>query len=140
MKASGLILFMLTINLFFYFGASAIGLTPYTNSTIMNAFWKPDATNITQGTVVQNATFNNKTMVSTDTNVFTQIISGMESFVYNLLSPISGLLAFIEGCFLMPFTIADMMNLQGAAKWIPAVIYYAMLVFALASLMTGRDA
>lgn len=142
MRPSGLLMFMLVLNLFFYFGASAIGETPQTNSSLLNTFWIPDATNISAGSVVANATYGGTKLVSTDSSIFDQMYLAVSDAVANLLGvlkPIQGLLDFIAGCFLMPFIIADWMQLTGAAKWIPAVVYYAMLVIALAGTISGRD-
>lgn len=151
MRSSDLIIVLLAVDLFLFFGVTAIAADisdggmggtnlcqDVTGNRLLSYFLD---TNAQLDQVSVNVTFNqsiiNYTDVSaTEGQVFVSTPSGVG------LSPVAFIIGFAQLLFdvvTIPFTISSCMGLSAALAWIPATLYSVALLFGGARFLSGRD-
>lgn len=130
MRPVQVIIMLVMIDLFLYYGAVAIGGFPDAGDRSFSNF-----VNVTSGG------YTNDTGELADPADIspTVMVLGTGDLLLNSLNAILGLLSWMWTVLTMPFVISSMMGLTGAAALIPATIYTIMLVFALGQILSGRD-
>ncbi len=131
MNAWNLILIVIIVDLFLYYGAIGLGESPDIGDRTFGEW-----VNIT---TEQANELGPTGLVTTDINPVSQLVSGLENFFLNLLSPIAGFLALALNIVSMPFVLGDIMHLTGMAKVIPSVLFGVGLTIGVGKLMTGRS-
>lgn len=132
MRAGHIFVVLLMIDLFLFYGATAIGETPYEGNHTFTKF----VTNVNGTLEPNNASAD---LVTTDFSPVDMVANAVSGLILNVLNPIIDFLNWLLTLVSMPFVIGDMMHLTGMAKVIPGAIFSAMLLFAAAKALSGRD-
>ena len=130
MKPAQVFIMLILIDLFLYYGAGAMGALPDTaENRVFSAFGDVEAetaSNQTGSLVNQNAVSDEGLIPGTN-------------MITNFLGGAANLINWGWSVMTMPFAIGGIVGLSGPAMMIPAVVYAALVVFALAQILTGRE-
>lgn len=129
MKPAQVFILLLIIDLFLYYGAGAMGSLPDSaGNRSFSVFGNVESEGYTNST---------SGLTNPASTSDTGLIPGT-STVANFLGGIIGLANWMWSVVTMPFSIGGMVGLSGPALMIPAILYVAMLVFAIAQIISGR--